>query len=116
MAAEQAPQVAANRTRAVEIDGLDQPVDAREIVLRGECEEQAAPTPIAEPSAPSVLWEGSIEGDATGPQKSYFVRLYSDGTAHCQCPAFYFRGILKRDRGFACKHVGRARLRLEPRA
>src|SRR5438128_2224258 len=67
-----APQVAANRTRALEIDGLDQPVDARAIVLGGECEEHAASAPLADSSTPSVLWEGSVEGYGTGPQKSYF--------------------------------------------
>jgi hypothetical protein len=91
------------RPRGIEIDGGDQPVlDARSIVLNGgACEDIAAP---------AVVWEGSIQGDGTGPQRSYYVRLYADRTAHCQCPSFYFRGLLRRDAAFACKHVLRARV------
>ena len=58
---------------------------------------------------PAVLWEGEVQGDGTGPQRSYYVRLYADSTGHCQCPAFYFRAVLKRNPAFACKHVIRAR-------
>ncbi len=77
------------RSRSLEIDGSDEPgLDARSIVLGGGCREHAEPPPVDQPTAPSVVWEGQVRGDGTGPQKSYFVRLYSDGTAHCQCPAF----------------------------
>ena len=74
------------------------------------CTENTAPPFADQPTEPLVVWEGQVQGDGTGPQKSYFVRLYSDGTAHCQCPAFYFRGTLRHERTFACKHVQRARL------
>ncbi len=99
------------RPRSLEIDGSDVPVlDARAIVLGGECTENAAIPPVEQPTGASVVWEGQVQGDGTGPQKSYFVRLYSDGTAHCQCPAFYFRGTLRHEPAYACKHVQRARL------
>lgn len=95
-------------TRGLEIDGCDQPMlDTRAIVLGGPCEDLASPAP--EPNAPAVLWEGEVQGDGTGPQRSYYVRLYADSTGHCQCPAFYFHAVLKRNPAFACKHVIRAR-------
>jgi hypothetical protein len=100
------------RPRGIEIDGADQPVlNARSIVLNGgACEDIAAPAPEPRRAGPAVVWEGSIQGDGTGPQRSYYVRLYADRTAHCQCPSFYFRGVLRRDAAFACKHVLRARV------
>jgi len=99
------------RRRSLEIDGTDAPgFDARAIVLGGG-QEDAELSPADQPT-PSVLWEGQVQGDGTGPQKSYFVRLYSDDTAHCQCPAFYFRGTLRHEPTYACKHVQRARLGL----
>lgn len=102
-----------DRRRALEIDGLEQPVlDARAIVLGVPCLDSALPDTVPQPVGPSVVWEGAVQGDGTGPQKSYFVRLYSDGTGHCQCPAYYFRGTLRHDRAFECKHVQRARLRV----
>ncbi len=100
----------AERTRSLEIDESDQPMlDTRAIVLGGPCEDLASPASEAEPAAPAVLWEGEVQGAGTGPQRSYYVRLYADSTGHCQCPAFYFRGVLKRNPAFACKHVARAR-------
>jgi hypothetical protein len=106
----------AERTRALEIDGLDQAaLDTHAIVLGVGCDDPGPGTAPAQPATPAVLWEGAVQGDGTGPQASYYVRLYADGTAHCQCPRFYFRGVLRRDRGFACKHVDRARVaRREP--
>ena len=99
----------------MDIDGLDRhPLDAWTIALSSACHKHAASAPVVEPSASPRCGKAPVEGDGTGPQKSYFVRLYSDGTAHCQCPGFYFRGILRRDRVFACKHE-RARLGLDQR-
>jgi hypothetical protein len=101
----------ADVARALEIDGP--PLDAQAIVLGAGCREGAPPVPVPHPTAPAVVWEGSVQGDGTGPQPEYYVRLYADGTAHCQCPAFYFRGTLRRNNAFVCKHVQRARLRVE---
>ena len=102
------------RSRSLEIEGSDEPgLDARSIVLGGGYRQDAEPSPVDQPTGPSVVWEGQVQGDGTGPQKSYFVRLYSDGTGHCQCPAFYFRGTLRHEPTYACKHVQRARLGLE---
>ena len=101
------------RPRSLEIDGSDAPdLDARAIVLGDGCTENTAPPFADQPTEPLVVWEGQVQGDGTGPQKSYFVRLYTDGTAHCQCPAFYFRGTLRHERTYACKHVQRARLNM----
>jgi hypothetical protein len=97
----------------VEIDSSDAPgLDPRAIVLGAPCLDDPASAAVDEPVAPTVVWEGQIHGDGPGPQKSYFVRLYSDGTAHCQCPAFYFRGTLRHERTYACKHLQRARQRI----
>jgi hypothetical protein len=94
------------RLRALELEGSA--LDVRAIVLGGACLE-AATAPAPDPAEPVVVWEGTIRGDGTGPQASYFVRLYADGTGTCQCPAFYFRGLLRRDAAFCCKHMLRAR-------
>ena len=104
------------RSRSLEIDGSDEPgLDARSIVLGGGCQEDVEALPADQPAGPSVewsvVWEGQAQGDGTGPQKSYFVRLYVDGSATCQCPAFYFRATLRRDAQYACKHIQRARMR-----
>ena len=60
------------------------------------------------PAESNAMWSGDVQGDGSGPQRSYFVRLYADGTAHCQCPDFYFRSTLRRDASYTCKHVKRA--------
>jgi hypothetical protein len=90
--------------RALELEGAGEAsLDARAIVL--------GPPPSAggwEPAAPAVVWQGNVAGDGTGPQSSYFVRLNADGSSSCQCPAFYFRGVLRRDPKFHCKHIQRA--------
>jgi hypothetical protein len=64
---------------------------------------------VAPTAGESVMWSGDVEGDGSGPQRTYFVRLYAGGTAHCQCPDFYFRSTLRRDATYACKHIRRAR-------
>jgi len=101
----------AERSRHLEIDGCEQPgLDAHAIVLGGPCLDGDPNPPASQSqSMPAVVWEGEVLGDGTGPQRSYYVRLYANSTGHCQCPAFYFRGVLKRDPAFACKHVIRAR-------
>ena len=102
------------RSRSLEIDGSDAPgLDVRTIVLGSGCSKDAVPPLVDQPAGPSVVWEGQVRGDGTRPQKSYFVRLYSDGTGHCQCPAFYFRGTLRHEPSYVCKHVRRARLGLQ---
>jgi hypothetical protein len=101
--------------RALDIDGFANPdLDARAIVL-GVCIDSApsTPTPAQTPTSPAVVWEGNVVSDGTGPQRSYFVRLCDNRTAHCQCPAFYFRGVLRRDPTFVCKHLLRARAATE---
>jgi len=103
----------ADRTRALEIDRLDQPLlDARAIVLGAPGRDDTPPAPPPAPVVPPVVWEGTVPSDGTGPQRAYYVRLYADGTAHCQCPHFYFRGVLKRDTLFCCKHIRRASTQL----
>jgi hypothetical protein len=77
---------------------------------RTQC--SALPTPML--ITPNVLWQGAIASDGTGPQRSCFVRLNVDGTAHCQCPAYYFRGVLTRNALYRCKHIQRAMAALAP--
>src|SRR5689334_23024816 len=98
------------RPRSLEIEGP--PLDASAIVIGATNANGEMPDPPHTPDGPVVLWQGAIESDGTGPQKSYFVRLYADGSATCQCPAFYFRATLRRDAQYACKHVQRARARI----
>ena len=86
------------RTRALEIDGRDQPaLDTHAIVLGVGCDDPVHRRHRAA-GHPAVLWEGAVQGDGTGPQRSYYVRLYADGTAHCQCPALLLRRIAARPR------------------
>jgi hypothetical protein len=84
----------------------DSELDAHAIVLCAS--EIGPPAPLASSAEATVVWSGAVEGDGSGPQRSYFVRLYADTTAHCQCPDFYFRATLRRDANYACKHIRRA--------
>ena len=99
--------------RGLEIDPPDeQGLDPRAIVLGASpVAGPATECPTAAETPAGVAWEGSIEGDGTGPQRSYYVRVYADGSAHCQCPAFYFRSVLRRDPQYRCKHIRRALVR-----
>jgi len=56
---------------------------------------------------PALRWEGAVVGGGS-PPRSYFVALYGDGTGRCSCPDFYFRGVLRDARSYACKHIRRA--------
>ena len=103
--------MSADGARALEIDA--HALDVQAIVLGAGCREGAPPVPVPHPGTPAVVWEGPVQGDGTGPQSAYYVRLYANGTAHCQCPAFYFRGTLRRNAAFVCKHVRRARLSVD---
>jgi len=100
-------QPASRRARDLEIDGAESiALDVQAIVVGATSTSQAAcpnPTPRTQ-----VRWQGSIQGDGTGPQRSYFVCLYEDGGAHCQCPAYYFRAVLRHDLEYLCKHILRA--------
>jgi len=90
----------------------DTDLDAHTIVLgASEAADLAVPAPSAEAL---VIWSGDVQGDGSGPQRSYFVRLYANQTAHCQCPDFYFRATLRRDSMYACKHIRRALLAIRP--
>jgi hypothetical protein len=61
-----------------------------------------------------LLWQGVMPSDGTGPQPNgYFVRLYTDGQAHCACPDWYFRGLQRGDLFYCCKHILRARARAQ---
>jgi hypothetical protein len=81
----------AHEHRPLEIDSPgEQQLDARTIVLGAAAQETVLGAGEADTATPDVLWQGAIASDGTGPQRSYFVRLNVDGTAHCQCPAYYF--------------------------
>ncbi len=101
--------MATDRLRTLEIDGPS--LDAQAIILGAGWDHVEPVLPPSQPVAPAVAWEGMVQGDGTGPQSSYFVRLHVDGTALCQCPSFYFRATVRRDSAFFCKHIRRARLR-----
>jgi hypothetical protein len=101
--------MATDRLRTLEIDGPG--LDAQAIILGARWDHVEPALPSSESVSSAVAWEGMVQGDGTGPQSSYFVRLYVDGTATCQCPAFYFRATLRRNPEFCCKHIRRARVR-----
>jgi SWIM zinc finger len=92
----------------LELDAPEQSaLDPRSIVVAFDDEPMVTMPPQVRPE-PTIVWQGAIGGDGTGPQSTYCVRLYADGTAHCQCPDFDFRSTLRRDASYACKHVKRA--------
>jgi hypothetical protein len=93
-------------SRALDLDGRE-PLDPRSIVDGCEDEQPAAISPHVK-QEPIIVWQGEVTGDGTGPQRSYYVRLYTDGAGHCACPDYYFRGVLRRDTRFRCKHLVRA--------
>ena len=96
------------RPRQIEIDGPSQPdLDARGVVL-GLLSQPGEDAPADQPSAPVVVWQGSVRSQ-TSASRSYFVVIYDDDTARCSCLDFHFRGTLKDDRAYACKHIRAAR-------
>lgn len=100
------------RPRQIEIDGPSQPsFDARNVVL-GFLSQSAEDARAEEPSAPVVVWKGSVRSH-TSAGRSYFIVIYDDDTARCSCLDFHFRGTLKDDRGYACKHIRSARSQLK---
>lgn len=88
----------------------EEALDATAIVLdlRGVGDRDAS---SAGPAAPAtgLLWEGRVPGSGAGPQAEYWVRLYRDGTAHCQCPDWHFRGLGRLQLTYVCRHIRRAR-------
>jgi len=99
------------RPRQIEIDSpTHETLDARSVVLGllSQPDDDARP---AQHSPPVVIWQGSIRSQSTE-ARSYFVVIYDDGTGRCSCPDFHFRGTLKEDRRYACKHIRTARSQL----
>lgn len=94
--------------RHIEIDGPSQPaLDPRGVVL-GLCSEPGEDAGADQPPTPVVVWQGSVRSQ-TSAGRSYFVVMYDDDTARCSCLDFHFRGTLKDDRAYACKHIRTAR-------
>ena len=92
------------RPRQIEIDGPSQPaLDPRSVVL-GLLSQPGEDAPPDQPCAPVAIWSGSVRSQ-TSAGRSYFVVFYDDNTARCSCLDFHFRGTLKEDRGYACKHI-----------
>ena len=94
--------------RALELDAPEQStLDPHSIVV-GFGDQLAVAMPSPASREPTLVWQGQISGDGTGPQNAYYVRLYTDGSGHCSCPDYYFRGLLRRQTRFRCKHLVRA--------
>jgi hypothetical protein len=103
------------RPRQIEIDAPTQPgIDARGVVL-GFVSAEANNGTCDAPSAPGVVWHGSV-GSETNSARWYHVVMYDDHTGRCSCPDYHFRGVLKDDRSYACKHIRTIRLRLKSQA
>lgn len=99
------------RPRQIEIDGPSQPaLDARSVVL-GMPSQPAEAATAEGPSTRVVLWQGSVRSQ-TSAGRSYFIVIYDNDTARCSCLDFHFRGTLKEDRAYACKHIRTARLHM----
>ena len=99
------------RPRKIEIDGpLQSTLDPRSVVLGLPCQPVEADR-AEEPSNPVVVWQGSVRSQ-TSAGRSYFIVMYDDDTARCSCLDFHFRGTLKEDRAYACKHIRTARLQM----
>jgi hypothetical protein len=95
-------------SRALELDAPEQStLDPHSIVV-GFDDQPAVAMPPPVSREPTVVWQGQISGDGTGPHNTYYVRLFTDGSGHCSCPAYYFRGLLRRQAQFRCKHLIRA--------
>ena len=98
--------------RQIEIDGPSQAgLDARSVVLGLVPQPPEDGAPAEKPSSPVVVWQGSVRSQSSS-SRSYFVVIYEDDTARCSCLDFHFRGTLKEDRGYACKHIRTARSQL----
>jgi hypothetical protein len=94
--------------RALELDAPEHStLDPHSIVIGSHDLPSVAPPPQVRPES-TLVWQGEMAGDGTGPQSTYYVRLYTDGTGHCSCPDYYFRGLLRRQARFRCKHLVRA--------
>ena len=99
------------RPRQIEIDGPSQPaLDAHSVVL-GFLSPAVDETRTEKPSRACVVWQGSVRSQSSS-GRSYFIVIYEDDTARCSCLDFHFRGTLKEDRGYACKHIRIARSQL----
>lgn len=97
--------------RQIEIDGPSQPaLDPRSVVLGLPCQSVEA-AQAKEPPTPVIVWQGSMRSQ-TSACRSYFIVVYDDDTARCSCLDFHFRGTLKEDRAYACKHIRTARLEM----
>jgi hypothetical protein len=97
--------------RQIEIDGPSQPdLDPRSVV-RGLPLRPAEAARAEEPSTLVVVWQGSVLSQ-TSAGRSYFIVIYEDDTARCSCLDFHFRGTLKENRGYSCKHIRTARLQM----
>ena len=99
------------RPRQIEIDGPSQPaLDPRSVVL-GIPSHPTEDARLDQSSARVVVWQGSVRSQ-TSAGRSYFIVIYDNDTARCSCLDFHFRGTLKEDRAYACKHIRTARLQM----
>jgi len=95
------------RPRPLPLELSDEPLDVQAIVLGTLAHTtESADQPPAEQSA--VVWRGRVASDS-GSGAGYWVQLLQDGTGQCSCADYYFRGVLRRDPTYNCKHLRRVR-------
>jgi hypothetical protein len=95
--------------RALELDTPEYPnLDPHSIVVGSSDQPPVTTPPQVRQEPAEMVWQGEMDSDGSGPQRTYYVRLYADGGGHCSCPDYYFRGLLRRQTRFRCKHLVRA--------
>ena len=95
-------------SRPLPLELSDEPLDIQAIILgtlSANASEGASRPP---PAGPAVVWRGKVRSDR-GSRDGYWVQLLADGTGQCSCADYYFRGVLRRDAAYSCKHIRRAR-------
>jgi hypothetical protein len=96
------------RPRPLPLELADEPLDVQAIVLGTLAADTGASADRPSADQPTVVWRGRVQSD-TGSGAGYWVQLLQDGAGQCSCADYYFRGVLRRDPGYSCKHLRRVR-------
>jgi hypothetical protein len=86
----------------------NEPLDVRAIVLGTLAADAKEEPDRPSPAPPAVVWRGTVPSDS-GSRAGYWVQLLADGTGQCSCADYYFRGVLRREPEYTCKHLRRVR-------